>query len=134
MHNYLLSFPSFWALSIERFLFLLRSIVNGVTMKTSNSKDFGNQSLRFPHWKACHRPHIAEKTWLNVFDRWGLHTYPIQYEEGMHYCDFISFEPSPRSLFANCPRDQVKAKGKQNAGWEARKIPRTHFLLALRKN
>ena len=35
---YLLSFPRFWTLSIERFWFLFWSILNGVTLKTSNSK------------------------------------------------------------------------------------------------
>ena len=34
---YLLSFPRFWTLSIERFWFLFWSILNGVTLKTSNS-------------------------------------------------------------------------------------------------
>ena len=35
LHIYLLSFPRFWTLSIERFWFFL-SILNGVTLKTSN--------------------------------------------------------------------------------------------------
>ena len=35
---YLLSFPRFWTLSIERFLFLFSSILNGVTLKTSNKE------------------------------------------------------------------------------------------------
>ena len=34
---YLLSFPKFWTLSIERFWFLFWSILNGVTLKTSNT-------------------------------------------------------------------------------------------------
>ena len=33
---YLLSFPGFWTLSIERFWFLFWSILYGVTLKTSN--------------------------------------------------------------------------------------------------
>ena len=37
LHIYLLSFPRFWTLSIERFWFLFWSILNGVTLKTSNS-------------------------------------------------------------------------------------------------
>ena len=36
---YLLSFPRFWTLSIEGFLFLFSSILNGVTLKTSNTID-----------------------------------------------------------------------------------------------
>ena len=36
---YLLSFPRFWTLSIERFLFLFSSILNGVTLKTSNTRN-----------------------------------------------------------------------------------------------
>ena len=36
LHIYLLSFPRFWTLSIQRFWFLFRSILNGVTLKTSN--------------------------------------------------------------------------------------------------
>ena len=36
LHIYLLSFPRFWTLSIERFCFLFWSILNGVTLKTSN--------------------------------------------------------------------------------------------------
>ena len=36
LYIYLLSFPRFWTLSIERFWFLLWSILNGVTQKTSN--------------------------------------------------------------------------------------------------
>ena len=34
---YVLSFPRFWTLSIERFWFLFWSTLNGVTLKTSNS-------------------------------------------------------------------------------------------------
>ena len=36
LHIYLLSFPRFWTLSIERFWFLFWSILNGVILKTSN--------------------------------------------------------------------------------------------------
>ena len=36
LYIYFLSFPRFWTLSIERFWFLLWSILNGVTLKTSN--------------------------------------------------------------------------------------------------
>ena len=36
LYIYLLSFPRFWTLSIERFWFLFWSILNGVTLKTSN--------------------------------------------------------------------------------------------------
>ena len=36
LYLYLLSFPRFWTLSIERFWFLFWSILNGVTLKTSN--------------------------------------------------------------------------------------------------
>ena len=36
LYMYLLSIPRFWTLSIERFWFLFRSILNGVTPKTSN--------------------------------------------------------------------------------------------------
>ena len=36
LHIYLLSFPRFWTLSIELFWFLFWSILNGVTLKTSN--------------------------------------------------------------------------------------------------
>ena len=36
LHNYLLSFPRFWTSSIESFWFLLRFILNGVTLKTNN--------------------------------------------------------------------------------------------------
>ena len=36
LHTYLLSFLRFWTLSIERFWFLFRSILDGVTLKTSN--------------------------------------------------------------------------------------------------
>ena len=36
---YLLSFPRFWTLSIQRFWFLFWSILNGVTLKTSNCHD-----------------------------------------------------------------------------------------------
>ena len=36
LHIYLLSFPRFWTLSIEQFWFLFWSILNGVTLKTSN--------------------------------------------------------------------------------------------------
>ena len=37
LHIYLLPFPRFWTLSVERFWFLFWSILNGVTLKTSNS-------------------------------------------------------------------------------------------------
>ena len=37
MYMYLLSFPKFWTLSVERFWFLFWSILNGVTLKTSNT-------------------------------------------------------------------------------------------------
>ena len=36
LYMYLLLFPRFWTLSIERFWFLFWSILNGVTLKTSN--------------------------------------------------------------------------------------------------
>ena len=36
LHIYLLSFPRFWTLLIERFWFLFWSILNGVILKTSN--------------------------------------------------------------------------------------------------
>ena len=36
LYMYLLSFPRFWTLSIERFSFWFSSILNGVTLKTSN--------------------------------------------------------------------------------------------------
>ena len=39
LHIYLLSFPRFWILSIERFWFLFWSILNGVTLKTTNLCD-----------------------------------------------------------------------------------------------
>ena len=42
---YLLSFPTFWTLSIERFWFWFWSILNGVTLKTSNR----DVSCRFKH-------------------------------------------------------------------------------------
>ena len=38
LYMYLLSFPRFWTLSIERFWFLFWSILNGVTLKTSNTR------------------------------------------------------------------------------------------------
>ena len=38
---YLLSFPRFWTLSIERFWFLFWSILNSVTLKTSNYMPLG---------------------------------------------------------------------------------------------
>ena len=37
LYMYLLSFSRFWTLSIDRFWFLFWSILNGVTMKTSNN-------------------------------------------------------------------------------------------------
>ena len=37
LYIYLLSFPRFWTLSIEWFWFLFWSILNGVTLKTSNT-------------------------------------------------------------------------------------------------
>ena len=40
LYMYLLSFPRFWTLSIERFWFLFWSILNGVTLKTSNNYKF----------------------------------------------------------------------------------------------
>ena len=49
---YLLSFPRFWTLSIERFLFLFSSILNGVTLKTSNINDL---------------PMSSEKSTLRIF-------------------------------------------------------------------
>ena len=39
LYIYLLSFPRFWTLSIERFWFFFLSILNGVTLKTSE-RDF----------------------------------------------------------------------------------------------
>ena len=36
LYMYLLQFPRFWTLSIERFWFLFGSILNGVTLKSSN--------------------------------------------------------------------------------------------------
>ena len=36
LYMYLLSFPRFWTLSIERFWFLFWSILNGLPLKTSN--------------------------------------------------------------------------------------------------
>ena len=36
LYMYLLSFPRFWTLFVERFWFLFWSILNGVTLKTSN--------------------------------------------------------------------------------------------------
>ena len=36
VHIYLVSFPRFWTLSIEQFWFLFWSILNDVTLKTSN--------------------------------------------------------------------------------------------------
>ena len=41
LYIYLLSFPRFWTLSIERFWFLFWSILNDVTLKTSNWGIFG---------------------------------------------------------------------------------------------
>jgi len=40
LYMYLLSFPRFLTLSIERFWFLFWSILNGMTLKTSNSEWF----------------------------------------------------------------------------------------------
>ena len=40
MYNHLLPFPRLWTLSIEWFWFSFRSILNGVTLKTSNSIPF----------------------------------------------------------------------------------------------
>ena len=40
LHIYLLSFPRFWTLSIERFWFLFWSILNGMTLKTRNKMTF----------------------------------------------------------------------------------------------
>ena len=37
LYMYLLSFPEFWTLSVERFWFLFWSIWNGVMLKTSNT-------------------------------------------------------------------------------------------------
>ena len=37
LYIYLLSFPRFWTLSVEWFWFLFWSILNGVTLKTSNN-------------------------------------------------------------------------------------------------
>ena len=41
LYIYLLSFPRFWTLSIERFWFLFWSILNGVALKTTNWGIFG---------------------------------------------------------------------------------------------
>ena len=40
LYMYLLSFPRFWTLSIELFWFLFWSILNAVTLKTSNSQRY----------------------------------------------------------------------------------------------
>ena len=45
-HIYLLSFPRFWTLSIERCWFLFWSILNGVTLKTSNMTEGSSWTLR----------------------------------------------------------------------------------------
>ena len=42
LYMYLLSFPRFWTLSIERFWFLFWSILNGVTLKISNTRALFN--------------------------------------------------------------------------------------------
>ena len=62
---YLLSFLRFWTLSIERFSFLFRSILNGVTLKTSNRgacarrrRRAGSQDQR----KLWHKPQIRDST------------------------------------------------------------------------
>ena len=48
MYMYLLSFPKFWTLSIERFWFLFWSILNGVTLKTSNRQIRYQKKGNFP--------------------------------------------------------------------------------------
>ena len=48
MYLYLLSFPRFWTLSIERFWFLFWSILNGVTLKTSNRQIRYQKKGNFP--------------------------------------------------------------------------------------
>ena len=45
LYMYLLSFPRFWTLSIERFWFLFWNIWNGVTPKTSNSNPVRSQPI-----------------------------------------------------------------------------------------
>ena len=47
---YLLSFPSFWTLSIEQFWFWFLSILNGVTLKTSNTYKNSNLILKTTEW------------------------------------------------------------------------------------
>ena len=48
LHSYLLLFPRFWTLSIERVWFLFWSILNGVTLKTSMEKlNFGKSPRAF---------------------------------------------------------------------------------------
>ena len=44
LYIYLLSFPRFWTLSIERFWFWFWSILNGVTLKTCNTGIINNES------------------------------------------------------------------------------------------
>ena len=48
LHIYLLSFPRFWTLSIKGFCFLFWSILNGVTLKTSNMAVTGEKTLFSP--------------------------------------------------------------------------------------
>ena len=45
LYIYLLSFPRFWTLSVEWFWFWFLSILNGVTLKTSNSKQPKREEL-----------------------------------------------------------------------------------------
>ena len=45
LYMYLLSSPRFWTLSIERFSFLFWSILNSVTLKTSNMLTLGSNGI-----------------------------------------------------------------------------------------
>ena len=65
LHIYLLSFPRFWILSIERFWFLFWSILNGVTLKTSNWGIFGFTICAWVERYFC-KFKMASRSWVTT--------------------------------------------------------------------
>ena len=63
LYMYLLSFPRFWTLSIERFSFWFWSILNGVTLKTSNRHFCAWVSWK---WKGSRHFRLTPGLWIKT--------------------------------------------------------------------
>ena len=71
---YLLSFHRFWTLSIERFWFLFWSVLNGVTLKTSNKRFLKQANSN----KMCPSKAIARTIALSISTRFFFLTHSIE--------------------------------------------------------